>query len=147
MAICAETPNSGRDVEWLPLSGLKVLVVEDSWIVASSLKSLLENRDIAVLGPLGNLAEATNAARAMDFDVAIVDLDLHGLAADGLIAELHRSRRPVVIVTGRTAKGAVARMAAGVLPKPFRANLLLKLLREIRADLTANNNTEADQAN
>ena len=70
MAICAETPNSGRDVEWLPLSGLKVLVVEDSWIVASSLKSLLENMDIAVIGPLGNLAEATDAARAMDFDVA-----------------------------------------------------------------------------
>ena len=45
--------------------------------------------DIAVIGPLGNLAEATDAARAMDFDVAIVDLDLHGLAADGLIGELH----------------------------------------------------------
>ena len=104
MAICAETPNSGRDVEWLPLSGLKVLVVEDSWIVASSLKSLLENMDIAVIGPLGNLAEATDAARAMDFDVAIVDLDLHGLAADGLIGELHCSGRPVVIVTGRTRK-------------------------------------------
>jgi CheY-like chemotaxis protein len=117
------------------LKGLRVLLVEDSWIVAASMKSLLEMIGVEVVGPYHKLQDAVAAAKAAAFDVAVMDLDLQGQLADGLVGSIHKSGRPVVIVSGHDVKPATAAGAVVVMTKPIRAEHLLKTLRKIRADL------------
>lgn len=119
------------------LSGYRILLVEDNWIVAQSLKSILEVIGATVIGPAATLDDATALADAAGFDVAIMDLDLQGRMADGLIAEMHHRDMPVVIVTAYVVPAALAGKAVAVLPKPVRAESLLTRLRQIRADAGA----------
>lgn len=119
------------------LKGYRILVVEDSWIVAQSLKSILEVIGATVVGPAATLDDATALADAAGFDVAIMDLDLQGRMADGLVAEMHRRDVPVVIVSAYEVPPTLADKAVAVLPKPVRAESLLTRLRQIRADSEA----------
>jgi CheY-like chemotaxis protein len=127
----------------VPLSGLRVLLVEDSWIVAASLKSLLQMIGVDIVGPCHGLAEATVAANAGSFDVAVMDLDLKGQMSDDLIGVLHRRGFPVIIVTGQAVPSATAGLAVAVMKKPIQAESLLKTLRQIRAKMLGSPSTRA----
>lgn len=116
------------------LRGYRILIVEDSWVVAQSLKAMLEMIGATVVGPAATLEDATAFADAAGFDVAIMDLDLQGRMADTLIAAMHRRDMPVVIVTAYEVPPALAGKAVAVLSKPVRAESLLAQLRQIRAE-------------
>lgn len=116
------------------LSGYRILIVEDSWVVAQSLKAMLEMIGATVVGPAATLEDATAFADAAGFDAAIMDLDLQGRMADTLIAAMHRRDMPVVIVTAYEVPPALAGKAVAVLSKPVRAESLLAQLRQIRAE-------------
>ena len=61
------------------LTGLCVLVVDDSWHVGSGLKSLLESLGADVIGPAATTAEAEGMVSERRPDVALVDINLrHG---------------------------------------------------------------------
>ena len=116
------------------LRGYRILIVEDSWVVAQSLKAMLEMIGATVVGPAATLEDATAFADAAGFDAAIMDLDLQGRMADTLIAAMHRRDMPVVIVTAYEVPPALAGKAVAVLSKPVRAESLLAQLRQIRAE-------------
>jgi CheY-like chemotaxis protein len=113
------------------IRGLRVLLVEDSWIVASSLQAMLEMTGVLVIGPVTDLAEAVAAASAGGFDVAVMDLDLRGERSDALIGELVRRGYPVIVVSGYEIGEDTADKVEAILPKPFRAEHLLRTLRHI----------------
>lgn len=114
------------------LEGLRVLLVEDNWIVASSLQSLLEPMGVRVVGPAATLSDATRIVATTAIDVAVMDLDLHGERTDALIAALHTKRIPVIIISGNTAAPTTAANAVVVLSKPYRSGHLLDALRHLR---------------
>jgi DNA-binding response OmpR family regulator len=60
------------------LAGLRVLVVEDEFLVALSLEEDLREAGCEIIGPIGDLAAATDAARAEKFDIALLDVNLKG---------------------------------------------------------------------
>lgn len=130
----ASSPEQGHMAS---LNGYRILVVEDSWIVAQSLKSILEVIGATVVGPAATLDDATTLADTAEFDVAIMDLDLQGRLSDGLVAEMHRRDMPVLIVSAYEVPQTLADKAMAVLPKPVRAESLLTRLRQIRADREA----------
>ena len=117
------------------LDDLRVLIVEDAWIVAASLQSLLEMIGASVVGPCTSLDEATAAVRSGGFDVAVMDLDLQGEMSDELIGIIADSGLPVVVVSGNPVQDATAQRVAAVLPKPYRAERLLQALREVQAGM------------
>jgi CheY-like chemotaxis protein len=116
-------PDSG-------LKGLRVLVVEDSWHVANALSSLLEELGIDVAGPAASLQEAERLLEARDPQVAIVDINLKGEMAYGLIDTLHARGARVVVISGYAVPQVAQSKVAAVLQKPFSAKSLLAVLRE-----------------
>lgn len=60
------------------LSGLRVLVVEDSWHVARALKSVLEQVGMTVARPAATLADAERLIAENTFDLALMDINLRG---------------------------------------------------------------------
>ncbi|WP_295707234.1 response regulator [uncultured Brevundimonas sp.] len=68
------------------LHGLRVLVVEDDWILADDIARLLSREGAAVVGPAGSVEAATRLAAAEDglhaavLDVKLRDGDVYDLA-------------------------------------------------------------------
>ena len=112
-----------------------VLVVEDSWQIASAIKSMIESAGMRVSGPAATLADAGRQLAASRPDMAVVDMNLHGDLATGLVQQLLDRNVPVVIVTGYEVLPALADRADAVLRKPIRASALLAVLRGIWAKL------------
>jgi len=58
--------------------GLRILVVEDWWIVAQELRARLEQLECEVVGLAPSVEKAMALASAATFDGAILDVDLNG---------------------------------------------------------------------
>jgi DNA-binding NtrC family response regulator len=112
------------------LSGLCVLVVEDSWNVAAALKRLLQSRGADVIGPAATAADANRMVSERRPDVAIVDINLRrGERSYGLIDRLYDQGIRVVVMTGYADAALPQGKAAVILHKPIRADVLLANLR------------------
>jgi CheY-like chemotaxis protein len=112
------------------LKGLHVLVVEDSWHVAHALKSLLEELGMVVAGPAATLGDAERLLAAREPEVAIVDINLKGEMAYGLIDRLHDRGVRIVVISGYAVPQIAQGKVAAVLQKPFSAKSLLAILHQ-----------------
>ena len=112
------------------LSGLSILIIEDSWQVSTALKRLLEACGADVAGPVATAADAAHLISERTVDVALVDINLRGgeLAYD-LIDQLHDRSIRIVVVTGYADVSIDRGKVAAVLQKPVSAPLLLRYLR------------------
>jgi DNA-binding response OmpR family regulator len=111
------------------LEGLRVLVVEDEFLVATLIEDMLTSAGCVVSGPIPRLAQALDAAHRGTFDAAVLDVNLAGDRIDPVADVLSQRNVPFVFVTGYTT-GALPAVHAGRphLCKPFKmADLLDKL--------------------
>jgi DNA-binding NtrC family response regulator len=116
------------------LSGLRVLVVEDSWEVATGLTELLKVWGAEVLGPVATTADALRLICERTVDAALVDVNLRdGEPAHGLIDRLHDQGIRVVVISGYTDVSVAQEKVVAVLKKPMKADLLLRSLRSGRS--------------
>jgi len=82
------------------LTGLDVLLVEDSWDVGQAVKALLELCGATVAGPAATIADA-EVLLACHQDVAIIDLPLRGgERSDSLIERLREQGVPIIMFSG-----------------------------------------------
>jgi DNA-binding NtrC family response regulator len=115
------------------LSGVRILVVEDSWHLGKALKSLLEAYGAEVAGPVATSADAQRLASEHPPDVALVDFSLRdGERADVLINRLNEQGVYVIVISGYEVL-PVATRAAAILQKPISAATLLTSLRPVVA--------------
>jgi CheY-like chemotaxis protein len=120
------------DAESLDLSGVRILVVEDSWQLAMALKSLLQACGAEVSGPVATSADALRLVAEQKPDAALVDFNLRGgERADGLIDKLHEQGIYVVVTSGYAVLPIVPRHAAAILQKPISEAQLLGSLRPV----------------
>jgi CheY-like chemotaxis protein len=119
-----EEPEAGS------LLGLRVLVVEDSWHVATAVQTLLRSYGAEVAGPVASTAEAERLIAERIPDVAIVDINLRGgeLAYD-LIDKLSDLAVRVVVMSGYSALRQHQDKVAAVLHKPITEAELLAAVR------------------
>jgi len=118
------------DGEAANFSGVRILVVEDSWHIGVALKSLLRSYGADVAGPVATSAEAEQLMAAQVPDIAIVDFNLRGgELAHGLIDKLNELGTPVILVTGYAAVPVAAEKAAAILQKPIVEAQLLAALQ------------------
>jgi DNA-binding response OmpR family regulator len=115
----------------ISLNGMRVLVVEDSWPVANAIKRLAENAGMVVVGPAATVAEADQLLLTLTPDVAIVDINLRGEMAYGLIDRLCMKDVPTIATSGYDAFSFGKDKVTVFLTKPFRAGSLLAHLRRI----------------
>ncbi len=125
-------PDDFSDGESLDLSGVRILVVEDSWQLAMALKSLLQSYGAEVSGPVATAADAQRLAADEPPDAALVDFNLRGgERADVLIDRLHERGIYVIVTSGYAVLPVVPRHAAAILQKPISEAALLGSLRPV----------------
>jgi DNA-binding response OmpR family regulator len=110
-----DVPNGGAS----DLRGVRVLVVEDTWLVAKALKTALEGLGMVVAGPASNTADADRLVAEETPDLAVVDVNLKGEMAYGLIDRMHDRGVRVVVVSGYAVLPSSTKKAAAILQKPF----------------------------
>jgi len=121
-----DLPNAGP----ADLAGLRVLVVDDSWHVATGMKMLLESLGADVLGPVATTADAMRQLAERTPDVALIDINLRGGERSyGLIDRLRDQGIRVVVMSGYADVSPAHGKAAAILQKPIQQDLLLASLR------------------
>jgi DNA-binding NtrC family response regulator len=106
---------------------LRVLIVEDSWTVANAVRGLLEDVGMVIVEVAASAADAESFVSENAPELAVVDVNLQGSIAFGLIDALHDHGVSVVVVSGYAAFSTPLR-AAAILQKPFSGGELLEAL-------------------
>ncbi|EQB14790.1 MAG: hypothetical protein K0R64_3574 [Novosphingobium lindaniclasticum] len=92
------------------LADVRVLIVEDEYLIALELAAALEDQGVAVIGPATTLAEAEALCRNTDgIDGAILDIDLRGEPVYPLADALRDNAVPFLFSTGCDASQIPAR--------------------------------------
>lgn len=119
------------------LRGIRILVVEDVFLIASSIAELLQEAGAEVIGPAGELTEAIDLAQTAQIDGALLDIDLHGQTSFEVAAALNRRGIPFVFVTGYgDASIPDAWRQVPLLGKPFRRHDFLQTLEGAFGSMT-----------
>ena len=94
------------------LTGCRVLVVEDEWLIALDLVEHLEEVGAIVVGPVSNVPEALETLRTLDRppDVASLDLKLAEGTSIRIAEELDKLGVPFIFATG----------TPDLIPDPYR---------------------------
>jgi CheY-like chemotaxis protein len=112
----------------------RVLLVEDEAIIAMLMEDLLEELGCDIVTTAGTLDDALTAAGTGRYDVAFLDVNLHGVPVYP-VAEVLRSRAiPFAFVTGYGSTGVAAvQVEAPILQKPFQLRDLAAVLSRLRS--------------
>ena len=114
------------------LEQVRVLVVEDEYLVAMLIKEILESAGCVVMGPIPRLSEALDAVQHHTYDAAILDVNLAGERIDPVAKALSCRKVPFVFVTGYGTGGLPREFDQRPrLCKPFRMNDLLGQLANL----------------
>jgi CheY-like chemotaxis protein len=84
-----------------PLSGRRVLVIEDEYFLAEDIASALRDLGARIVGPVGALEEAASLVEAdIAIDAAVVDINLQSDMVFPVVRTLRARKVPVVFTTG-----------------------------------------------
>jgi DNA-binding response OmpR family regulator len=123
--------NEGPNRAASSLKGLRVLVVEDSWFVAKTLKAALEVMGMTVARPAATVADAERLLAENAFDLAVMDINLKGEMTYDLIDRLHGQGVRVVVLSGYPSMSHSVESASAILEKPVSGKELLITLRQV----------------
>jgi DNA-binding response OmpR family regulator len=131
----AESKANGEDVSRddkpAGLQGVHVLIVEDGWHVADALKVSLERMGMLVAGPVATTEAARRLVNEHTPELALVDVNLKGELAFGLIDWLHERGVRIIVISGYGDLPSSLEEFAAILHKPFTATALLATLQRV----------------
>lgn len=115
-----------------PLRGLRILVVEDEYLVATDMERVLSGLGAEVVGPVGHLGDAQRLGRQEPLHGAILDVDLAGEAVYPLAEELARRKVPMILATGIDVSGVPREYEClPNLQKPFDDRSLQSMVEQV----------------
>src|SRR5215469_7891981 len=114
------------------LDGVRVLVVEDEYLVAILIEEILEKAGCVVMGPIPRLREALEAVNHDDCDAAVLDVNLAGERINLVADALSERNVPFLFVTGYGANALPSEYAEKPhVCKPFRMAELICALSSV----------------
>lgn len=114
------------------LDGLRILVVEDIGMVASSLATMLEELRCVVVGIASRVEEAERFARQEQIDGVLLDLNLGGTHAFSTVEVLRERDIPFIIMSGYDVGELRPELAdEPQMPKPFNRAPLEELMLQV----------------
>lgn len=125
----SEPERAGGD-----LNGLKILVVEDDFIVAFDMQMMLEEQGARVLGPAATLMQARALVAGETPQLAVLDVNLSGEFVFPLAEELLARGVPLVFATAYADDERLFPAAARDIPrlaKPVLPSVLIGRLRKL----------------
>lgn len=96
---------------------LAVLLVEDEVLIRMTLSDMLEELGHRVIGEAGDIESASSYAMTAEYDLAILDINLHGRYVDPVANLIALRRKPFMFASG---------YGPEVLPSLLRARPLLR---------------------
>src|SRR5215470_8727975 len=95
-ALCALAAHMVRSpmLNEQPLTGCRVLIVEDEYLLADDLRVALKSLGANVIALVGDLDEALDLLAHGGFDVAVIDINLRGDLAFTIADQLQRRGIP-----------------------------------------------------
>jgi CheY-like chemotaxis protein len=116
------------------LSSMRILVVEDSPVVAEVLKEMLLDFGCEVVGPVGNMAVALELAQSERLDAAVIDLNIRGGKVYPVARLLGERGIPFLLASGYADWTMPPEWEGRPrLPKPFTAEALSGALEALLA--------------
>ncbi len=117
------------------MKGMRILVVEDEYLVAEELRLGLEAAGATVVGPLPTLAKAEAMLdNEAAIDCAVLDINLAGKPVFALADRLGTAGVPFLFLSGYTKGGLPPRFAsAPLLEKPVDMATLAAAVKTVHA--------------
>jgi CheY-like chemotaxis protein len=125
--------------EQSPLAGRRVLVVEDEPLIAMLLEDMLDELGVTLAGAADSVPAALQTLEdGLEFEGAILDMNLRGKSVEPVAQALAERRIPFVFASGYGADALTRQhLDAPVLSKPFRKEALEEALRTVLLDRAA----------
>lgn len=123
--------------------GVRVLIVEDDYIVASQAEAALTDSGFEVVGIANSVADALWIAADAKPDFAIMDIRLKGTrdGIEGALELLNSQQTRCIFATAHydpdTRRRAAAATPLGWLPKPYSADALVAAAKQASKVLAA----------
>jgi CheY-like chemotaxis protein len=112
------------------IAGKRVLIVEDELMIRMLLQDMLADLGCKVAGEAGRIDEALTLAKQIEFDVAILDVNLNGQPISPVVDILIERGLPFVFATGYGQRGVPeAYRHTPTLQKPFQAEALAQAIK------------------
>ena len=116
------------------LQGLRVLVVEDEFLVSMDIELMLRELGCEVVGPVGDVEKALRVASEQPLDLALLDINLGGQPVTAVADALAARAVPFALCTGYRHDQLSGRYpGAPKLMKPFQIGELGTALRAATA--------------
>ena len=121
------------------MSERRALVAEDSLLILLALEMLLELHRVAIAGQASTLAEALTLAQAGCFDIAILDINLHGEMVFPVADLLLQRGVPIIFTTGYAPDETLPPRFTGspCVQKPYDPDALMVLVEQAFARAAA----------
>jgi chemotaxis family two-component system sensor kinase Cph1 len=118
---------------FVSLVGVRVFVVEDDGLIATDVADILGQAGAIVVGPYARFDEALEAAGDQAFDVALLDVNLHGKPSWPIASVISDRGIPVLLTTGYSDSYARPTTLVGLpsVSKPYETAALLSQLRKL----------------
>ena len=114
------------------LTGSRILVVEDEYMIAMLIESLLEDLGCVLADIAAKPERAFEIIDATEIDAAVLDVNLNGVDSFGIAAVLAERDIPFVFATGYGGSRLPPEFAnRPVLQKPYRIGDLEQALKAI----------------
>ncbi len=113
---------------------MTILIVEDEFLLALEMNSILSDAGYQTLGPARSVAEALALIDSAKFKAAFLDCNLNGEPATGVALTLRARGVPFAVVTGYSWDRLPAALRdAPFAAKPLSAARLLELAQKLLA--------------
>jgi len=108
---------------------LRILLVEDEYLIRMLLEDMLADLGYEVAAAAGTLAEASDLAKTVELDLAILDVNIDGAQVFPIADILVGRGKPFVFVTGYAGNGLPDNFRGRpTLQKPFQIEDLKRIL-------------------
>ena len=119
----------------LSLTGTNVLIVEDNYVVADALRYLINGYGGSVTAIVPSVERAFEVLAASPVDIAILDINLHGISVVPFAEHLRSHGVPFVFLTGYGDEELLPESLRGQprFDKPVEAERLVRAMLDLAA--------------
>jgi len=115
-----------------------VLLVEDEVMIRMMVADMLEEIGYTITGEAGDIDEAVRLVQAIDFDIAILDVNVNGKVITPVAEAVQLRGLPFVFATGYGAQGLPEKFRdRPTIQKPFQIETLARTIESVLKGVAA----------
>ena len=111
------------------MMGASIFIVEDEVLIRMMLVEMIEDLGHKVIGAAGRIDEGRSLADTLEYDLAILDINLQGFNVQPIAEAVRRRGRPLFFLSGYGSDGApIGFEGTPVLGKPCTPDRLKRMI-------------------